>query len=548
MRTEQPHRNNYGTISRSLRCSIRMLIPRFTLPLGPSLALAWLWLFAPVVWMWPSWRSTSEMLVSALLFLFLLQWKITTRVAVIALVVTGCCFLGYFFAVRNVPDEYFWYATLGSNPTEAWEYASSYRWTDLWRLLSWLLPALAAACFLWRHAPILQSPWPRRLGLASLAIWLTWTGISMAKGYSLKTSISRLERVYPQALVQGFIQYQDNATSLYQTPLVQPPTTPPMVDVLVVVLGESASAHRWSLLGYAGADTNTPLVPLRSEMVVLPVTANGNNTAKTLPVLITGQRMSPIPDTGVLTYLDWAQAAGFRVESIGNQMAEGFFNVALRQRSHHFQQLQNGGLDEALTAPFAHALAERAKSPLLITLHMYGSHPRVAKRYPPQHAYWEDPYDNSIRYTSELLSDWIQRLRMLPNVRSALLYISDHGQDFPVCGGSYSHGSTRSAYEVPLMLWTNQALRDAAPDWWRSLQQIQDKAVNAQGIPRYNSLLMAQWLQTLLGQPIAPDILPVTHSQHEMDNTAGAYPPAENHLTCNAWTDQVQALHPAAVR
>lgn len=34
-----------------------------------------------------------------------------------------------------------------------------------------------------------------------------------------------------------------------------------MVDMLVVVIGESASAHRWSLLGYEGNPTNAALRP-----------------------------------------------------------------------------------------------------------------------------------------------------------------------------------------------------------------------------------------------------------------------------------------------
>jgi glucan phosphoethanolaminetransferase (alkaline phosphatase superfamily) len=497
--------------------------------------------------MWPGMRSLGEMLVSALLFSFLLLWRSTTRFAVVVLLVTGCCFLGYYFAVSNVPDEYFWYATLGSNPTEAWEYASSYRGPDLLLLMTWLLPSLAAAALLWRRAPLLQHRLGRTLGWLSLALWVAWASVGVAKGYSLKKAISRLERVYPQALAQGFVQYQSNAISLYHTPPAQAPAAPPMVDVLVVVLGESASAHRWSLLGYNGAPTNDSLMPLRDQFVVLPVTANGNNTGKTLPVLITGQRMSPLPESGALTYLDWAHAAGFRVESMGNQVAEGFFNVAMRQRSDRFLQLQNGALDGALSKPFTQTLANK-QLPLLVTLHLYGSHPRVEKRYPAEQARWTDPYDNSIRYTSDLLTEWIQQLNALPKVRAAMVYISDHGQDFPVCGGSYSHGATRSAYEVPLMLWANQALRDTQPAWWESLLQQQLMAVDTKGVPRYNSLLMAQWLKTLLGQAPSPNDLPTTHYQLNMPEITGAYPPAEDASNCGPWTAQVQALHPAAVR
>lgn len=505
-------------------------------------ALSWLWLFAPVLWMWPGQRSLMEVVLSGALFLFILLWRSSTRVAVAVLLLAGCCFLGYFFAVRSVPDEFFWYSVLGSNPTEAWEYARSYRLADWALALSWLLPAVAAVVYLWRRAPVLQGKWMRRLGWLSLAVWGLWAGVSVAKGYSLTKAVARVERVYPMTMVQAYMDYAGNASSLYTVPQVPAPAVSPMVDVLVVVLGESNSAHRWSLLGYQGNDTNAPLQSLRDQLVVLPVTANGNNTGKTLPVLISGQRMHPLPEQGVATYLDWARAAGFHRDSMTNQMAAGFVNLALRQRSDSFVQLQDGSFDGALTEQLTRSLAAGRK-PLLVTLHMYGSHPRVERRVPPEQARWKDPYDNSILYTSSLLADWIQQLNALPNVRAALVYASDHGQDFPVCGGSYTHGVTRSTYEVPLMLWANQALRQSQPGWWKQLQHVQQSAVDAQGIPRYNSLLMAQWLQPLLGQAVQN-----TQAATPVADKQGPYPPVESSQDCGDWNARVQQLHPAAVR
>lgn len=518
-------------------------LPRMTPAVPWPGLLAWLWLFAPVLWMWPGSRSLMEVALSGLLFLFVLRWRASTRVAVAVLLLAGCSFLGYFFAVRSAPDEFFWYSVLGSNPGEAWEYARSYRLGDWALALSWLLPALGAAAYLWRTAPVLHSKWLRRLGWLSLAVWGLWAGVSMSKGYALSKAVARVERVYPMTMVQAFLDYRGNSASLYTVPDVPAPATPPLVDVLVVVLGESSSAHRWSLLGYAGNATNGPLQPLRDQLVVLPVTANGNNTGKTLPVLMTGQRMHPLPEGGAASYLDWARAAGFRRDSMTNQMAAGFVNLALRQRSDSFLQLQDGSFDGALTAPLTQALAA-GHLPQLITLHMYGSHPRVERRVPADQAPWADPYDNSIHYTSQLLADWMAQLNALPHVRAALVYASDHGQDFPVCGGSYTHGITRSTYEVPLLLWANQALRQSQPAWWQQLQQYQRTAVDAEGIPRYNSLLMAQWLRTLLGQEgTAGNPLAAAAPQG-----AGAYPPAENSADCADWNPRVQQLHPAAIR
>lgn len=506
--------------------------------------MAWLWLFCPVMWMWPGSRSLVDMLVSSALFLFCLLWRGSTRVAVAVLLLAGCSFLGYFFAVGSVPDEFFWFSVMGSNPTEAWEYASSSRLQDLALLLSWLLPALVAGAYLWRRAPLLQRKWARWLGWLSLAVWLLWAAVSAGKGYALTKAVSRVERVYPLTMLQAWMDYQSNGSDLYHVPEVPTPAAAPMVDVLVVVLGESSSAHRWSFLGYQGNDTNGPLQTRREQLVVLPITANGNNTGKTLPVLMTGQRMHPMPAGGALTYLDWARAAGFRVDSVTNQMAAGFANLALRQRSDQFLQLQDGSYDGAFSEHLTRSLA-RNQRPLLVTLHMYGSHPRVERRVPEGSGRWADPYDNSTLYTSQVLADWIGQLEALPHVRAALVYASDHGQDFPACGGRYTHGVTRSTYEVPLMLWANQALRDSQPAWWAQLQQLQQAAIDGEGVPRYNNLLMAQWLQPLLGQPVrgadAALALPGVESN-------GPYPPAERSTDCGNWNARVLQLNPAAVR
>lgn len=59
-------------------------------------ALAWCWLFMPLLWMWPNARSASEVVVSALLLMCALLSRITTRLVTVLLLVVGLCFLGYF--------------------------------------------------------------------------------------------------------------------------------------------------------------------------------------------------------------------------------------------------------------------------------------------------------------------------------------------------------------------------------------------------------------------------------------------------------------------
>lgn len=514
-----------------------------------STAWAWLWLFLPLLWMWPIARSAENAALSALLLCGCLLWRPVARVAACALVLIGACYLGYFYAVRSEPDEFFWYSLLGASASEAWEYATSYRVQDLAIVLTWLLPAVAAAAYLWRAPRLLHGRMGRGLGWLSLAIWALFAGTSITKGYSLEAALRRVERVYPMAMWESHIRYTHASSAIYQIPEVPAPAHAAMADVVVVVIGESASAQRWSLLGYQGNDTNAALQPWSEGLLALPVTSNGNNTGKTVPVLLTGQKMRQLSDGGMLTYLDTARKAGFRVETLSNQSASGmdlsFANAALRQRSDLFVNLQDGEYDGALSPLLAKSLEQAAAGkPLLVTLHMYGSHPRVAKRYPAAFALWDDPYDNSIAYSSSLLADWMAQLEALKGLRTALVYVSDHGQNFPQCGGSYTHGSARSAYEVPFMLWGNAALRTQHAAWWAQLQPVARHAVAEDGDLRQTNLLFPATINSLLGYPNA--VVAEGAARQVALTGDGSYPPPAQSNGCADWSAHVERQHPAA--
>lgn len=517
---------------------------------GGTTALAWLWLFLPTLWMWPTTRSLGDAVVSAVLWCGCLLWRPLTRVAAALLVLVGACYLGYFYAVGSPPDEFFWFSVLGASISEAREYASSYRLLDMIRLLSWLVPAVASACYLWRRAPLLQGRLLRGLGWLVCLVWAVFVTIGFVRNYGLEGTLRRIDRIYPMTMVESYTRYAHASAAIYRIPQVPPPDSAPMVDALVVVIGESASAQRWSLLGYQRHDTNAALQRWREELVALPVTANGNNTGQTVPVLLTGQPMTEVPASGAITFLDEGRAAGFSVETLSNQSASGmslsFAHAAFRQRSDRFVNMQDGLQDGEMTPLVETALRERAAQgkPLLLTLHMYGSHPRVNQRFPAPFALWDDPYDNSIAYSSSLLAEWIAQLDALKGLRTALVYVSDHGQNFPQCGGSYTHGSARTAYEVPLLVWGNEALRAQHPQWWAQLQRLQAHAVAPDAGLRQTNLLFPAIVKNLLGY--AGAVQTPGAARNVSPQGDGIYPPAAEHNGCADWLPQVVRQHPAA--
>lgn len=454
-----------------------------------ALALAWWFLFSPVLWMWPGQRALVDVVVSALLFSPLFLARPVLRAVLPLLVLAGAAHLAYFLAVHSDIDEFFWITVLGAHASESWQYLQSYRWHEGLVWLAWVTVAVGCAAYLWQGAPQVRRPGVRAALLALLAPWLLWVGASAAKSDTPAAAVRKINRIYPMRLPESYLNYAHSAANLYAVPSLAPPVQAAKADVVLVVIGESASAARWSLLGYGDADTNAALRPWTPSLAALRVLVNGNNTAKTVPVLLSGLALEAQPAQGFATYLDQARQAGFRVASLSNQGgaggAESFFHVAFRQRSDVFTQLPEEQWDGALTPLLDDLLP--SQQPLLITLHTYGSHPQPAKRYPPEQAPFADAYDNSIIYSSSLLAQWIARLESLSDRRAVLLYISDHGLNLPECGGQYTHGYARSAYEVPMLVWANTRFQQAQPQW---LAQVQAHAADA-GVAYDNRVFQA---------------------------------------------------------
>ena len=75
-----------------------------------------------------------------------------------------------------------------------------------------------------------------------------------------------------------------------------------------------------------------------------------------------------------------------------------------------------------------------------------------------------------------------------------LLYISDHGLNLPECGGQYTHGYARSAYEVPMLVWANERFQQAQPQW---LAQVQAHATDTE--MAYDNRVFQATLADVLG-------------------------------------------------
>jgi lipid A ethanolaminephosphotransferase len=252
--------------------------------------------------------------------------------------------------------------------------------------------------------------------------------------------------------------------------------------VLVLVIGETARAANFSLLGYP-RETNPELSKL-DIVAFKDVTACGTSTEVSVPCMFSPFGRENYDERRIRnseSLLDVLVRAGFRVKWLDNQ--SGCKGVC-RGAGVEYQKLTppqaaacEGGecRDGALVDALRDEL-DRIHGDTLLVLHMMGNHgPAYYKRYPPEFRRFlpdcetaelrdcdrrevVNAYDNAILYTDHVLARVVRELqRSAPRINGAMLYVSDHGESLGE-KGLYLHGmpytiAPSEQTHVPMMVW-----------------------------------------------------------------------------------------------
>ena len=252
--------------------------------------------------------------------------------------------------------------------------------------------------------------------------------------------------------------------------------------LVVIVVGETARAQNFSLLGYPRV-TNPRLATIPGVVAYTAATSCGTATAHSLPCMFSnlGRRdFDQYTSARREGLLDVVQHAGVKVLWRDNQA--GCKGVCAR-----------GPIQSVVTGPHKHPengdpLDENLLSDLdpwidtltgdgVLVLHMMGSHgPAYYRRYPPDREIFKpachdtqfsrctretivNAYDNTIAYTDHVLAELIALLsrRDAQGLQSSLLYVSDHGESLGE-NGIYLHGmpyaiAPKEQTQVPLIAW-----------------------------------------------------------------------------------------------
>lgn len=313
-------------------------------------------------------------------------------------------------------------------------------------------------------------------------------------------------------------------------------------EVYVMVVGETARAHNFSLYGYP-RNTN-PLLSKTPGIKAFPnVTTQSNTTHKSVPMLLSAASAEDFErlfhEKGILAAF---KEAGFHTVFISNQLPNHSFIDFLGEQADEYYFLkkedasQGNHYDEDLLQKLDEILplADASSSAhyhyryrkLFVVLHSYGSHFNYQERYPRSFAYFKpdskseakpenrrdllNAYDNTIRYTDYILHGIIERLQKWEGVQtktdgvydqptSAMLYTSDHGENiFDDERCLFLHAAPKASdYElhVPFIIWTSAGFSKQYPDILKALGENRSKQVQS-SLSAFHTMLGIGGIQT----------------------------------------------------
>ena len=251
-------------------------------------------------------------------------------------------------------------------------------------------------------------------------------------------------------------------------------------ELVIMVVGETARADRFSLNGYA-RETN-PQLSKKNVVSFSDFWACGTSTAVSVPCmfLLDGESKEKSAIKTQQNLLDVLQRSGVQVLWLDNNSDSK--GVASRAAYQDFKSPQVNPVcdiecrDVGMLAGLQAYIDSHPKGDIFIVLHQMGNHgPAYYKRYPPEFEKFKpvcknsdlsrcsreeigNAYDNAILYTDHFLAKAIELLeRNDSKFETALFYVSDHGESLGE-NGLYLHGLPKAIapdtqLKVPAVMW-----------------------------------------------------------------------------------------------
>jgi lipid A ethanolaminephosphotransferase len=252
-------------------------------------------------------------------------------------------------------------------------------------------------------------------------------------------------------------------------------------ELMVMVVGETARADRFSLNGYH-KDTN-PMLTQQGVISLTNVSSCGTSTSVSVPCMFSALGRKAYDKETALNQqnaLDVLAAHG--VEILWRDNNSDSKGVATRLKVEDFRTptlnpvCEGECRDIGMLTGLEQYIEARKDKDILIVFHQMGNHgPEYYKRYPKAFEKFkpvcttgelkdcsqeeiDNSYDNAILYTDYFLSNVIDFLKKYDDVRAtAMLYVSDHGESLGE-HGIYLHSAPymvapKEQTHVPGIVW-----------------------------------------------------------------------------------------------
>ena len=281
-------------------------------------------------------------------------------------------------------------------------------------------------------------------------------------------------------------------------------------DIVIFVIGESARADRFSILGYE-KDTSKNLKNIKNLYAFKAISCD-TSTISSVPCMVLRQTRDsfsfPIKESsfvsvfskyGYETYWLYLQDEARQIKTFCEE-ADYCLNVT------YFKY-------DMEVLPKIHEIIEKNKNKkVLIVIHTKGSHFDYNKRVPKEYKIFtpiceknslnckkellDNSYDNSIYYTNIFL---YKLINMIKNKNSFLLYSSDHGESL----GELQYGifkrfghaspvkiAPKEQTEVPLLLWGS--------DKFLKIHKIKENQKNVSHDNIFNTILDCSGFKSIM--------------------------------------------------
>ena len=405
------------------------------------------------------------------------------------------CFLLSVFKIPLTPDIY--YVLAASSVQESLEFIRIYFNWKIWLTFFFSCVFLALLSYLVWRGPIKRTRVVFALAAALTVPYLVNVIRFSAEGDYAPLYDRNLEFEMPVA----FSQFEMDLNN--QVAMVRNPKLPRDIKlkyhgkiVGVLVIGESATRNHWGLYGYY-RNTTPEMERIRNDILIFDdaVSAFANTHSSCRLMFSSAEYPSMLPlDYTVFPVL---KAAGYKVFLVSNQFRFGPFDGPVNilytgLDSKEFLQEKFPGAKDGIVLGTLQKHMTEADGPVLIIVHLIGSHTSYDERYPAEFDKFggEDPfqmgfskkiqrqindYDNSILYTDHILGKIIKMVRDLP-YPGCMLYLSDHGECPEIIGSRSMSSIFSTCYEIPMIFYGNERYKKSFPDFMKAASKNAGKS------------------------------------------------------------------------